>query len=195
LKNNPRKELIIKSARERFARYGFKKTSMNDIAGDLRMGKATLYHYYKTKEEVFNAVIKFELNEFSKELLQLEKNKDQTLNEKLIEYLHIRQKTFDDGSNLTQIQIDAVGLMHLLDEKSPYFSLIESEEKFLFNLLKDHFKKEKYLEEETKPLAQMIARFARGLILMSKVDSKKPANEISIENEWKVFVDKIILGI
>ncbi|MBU2584052.1 MAG: TetR/AcrR family transcriptional regulator, partial [Bacteroidetes bacterium] len=66
MRNNPRKDLIIKSAKERFARYGFKKTSMNDIAADLRMGKATLYHYYKTKEEVFNAVIKFELNEFMK---------------------------------------------------------------------------------------------------------------------------------
>ncbi len=192
MKNNPRKDLIIKSAKERFARYGFKKTSMNDIAGDLRMGKATLYHYYKTKEEVFNAVIKFELNEFSKELSQLEKSKDQTLSEKLTEYLRIRQKTFDDGSNLAQIQIDAVGLMHLLDEKSIYFSLVEAEEKFLFNLLKDHFKKEKFSEEEIKSYVQMIARFARGLILMSKVDSKKPANEFSLENEWKRFVNKVI---
>jgi AcrR family transcriptional regulator len=192
LKNNPRKDLIIKSAKERFARYGFKKTSMNDIAGDLRMGKATLYHYYKTKEEVFNAVIKFELNEFAKELSQLEKNKDLSLNEKLIEYLHIRQKVIEDGSNLAQIQIDAVGLMHLLSEKSVYFSLIDTEEKFLGNLLKDHFKKEKLSENEMKSLVQMIARCSRGLILMSKVDSKNPANEFSIENEWKMFITGLI---
>ncbi|MBU2446328.1 MAG: TetR/AcrR family transcriptional regulator [Bacteroidetes bacterium] len=192
MRNNPRKDLIIKSAKERFARYGFKKTSMNDIAADLRMGKATLYHYYKTKEEVFNAVIKFELNEFMKELSQLEKNKDLSLNEKLVGYLQIRQKTLDDGSNLAQIQIDAVGFMHLLTEKSIYFNLVEAEEKFLQSLLKEHLKKEKFSDEEIRPYVQMIARFARGLILMSKVDSKKTGNEFSIENEWKTFVNGVI---
>ena len=165
---------------------------MNDIAADLRMGKATLYHYYKTKEDVFNAVIKFELNEFTKELSQLEKNKDLSLNEKLVEYLGIRQKILEDGSNLAQIQIDAVGLMHMLTERSIYFNLVEAEEKFLHGLLKEHLKKEKYSEEEIKSHVQMIARFARGLILMSKVDSKKAANEFSIENEWKTFVNNVI---
>lgn len=192
MRNNPRKDLIIKSAKERFARYGFKKTSMNDIAADLRMGKATLYHYYKTKEEVFNAVIKFELNEFMKELSQIEKSKDMDLKGKLTEYIRIRKKTLDDGNNLAQIQIDAVGFMHLLTEKSIYFNLVETEEKFLQSLLKEHLKKEKLTDEEIKSYVQMIARIARGLILMSKVDSKKAANEFSIENEWKVFVNSVI---
>ncbi|MCD6507926.1 TetR/AcrR family transcriptional regulator [Candidatus Poribacteria bacterium] len=55
-----KKELIVKKARELFARYGMKKTTMEDIASACGMGKATLYYYFKGKEDIFRAVIKEE---------------------------------------------------------------------------------------------------------------------------------------
>ncbi len=189
MKDNKRKELIIRSAKERFARYGLKKTSMDNIAADLRMGKATLYYYYRSKEEIYNAVVKHEFDEFQKALVQLEKDKEKSFKEKLFEYFQIRQKTFDDGYNLTQLHIDAVGLMHLLDAKSIYFELISVEENFLKNILTEYFKKEKKSEEEIKAYVGMISKFARGLILMTKVDKKRFETEPNPENEWKTFVE------
>jgi AcrR family transcriptional regulator len=188
LKDNKRKDLIIQSARERFARYGFKKTSMDEIAADLRMGKATLYYYYKSKEEIFEAVVKSEFHEFAKELKSLEKNSEKSLAEKLNDYFQIRQKTFDDGYNLTQLHIDAVGLMHLLEPKSVYFELIKIEEDFLKTILQDHFKKGK-INHELDLYVSMISKFARGMILMTKVDNRKSKESILQGNEWKCFVE------
>jgi len=52
-----KKERILKSAEKLFARFGFRKTTMNEIARDVRMGKSTLYYYFKSKENVLEAVI------------------------------------------------------------------------------------------------------------------------------------------
>ncbi|MFW6389223.1 MAG: TetR/AcrR family transcriptional regulator, partial [Marinilabiliaceae bacterium] len=48
---------ILKSARELFAKFGYRKTTMEDIAQALRKGKSSLYYYFKNKEEIFQAVI------------------------------------------------------------------------------------------------------------------------------------------
>lgn len=49
-----RKEEIIELATRRFLHYGFSKTTMNEIADDVKITKANLYYYYPDK----NALIK-----------------------------------------------------------------------------------------------------------------------------------------
>lgn len=55
--NDEVRELIVQSARKLFARFGFKKTSLDDIAREARKGKSTVYYYFKSKDEIFKAVI------------------------------------------------------------------------------------------------------------------------------------------
>ncbi len=51
---------ILDASRDLFARFGYKKTTMEDIAMALRKGKSSLYYYFKNKEEIFQAVIELE---------------------------------------------------------------------------------------------------------------------------------------
>src|SRR5690606_32495335 len=44
-----RKDQIIEAALKRLAHFGFHKTTMNEIADDLRITKANLYYYYPDK--------------------------------------------------------------------------------------------------------------------------------------------------
>jgi AcrR family transcriptional regulator len=48
-----REKEIIAAAREVFRKYGYKKTTMVDIAKEIDLNQATLYHYFKNKEEIF----------------------------------------------------------------------------------------------------------------------------------------------
>ena len=52
-----RKEEIIEVALKRFMHYGFSKTTMNEIADDLRITKANLYYYYPDKSALITGVI------------------------------------------------------------------------------------------------------------------------------------------
>ena len=57
------REEIISTSQKLFQRYGFQKTTMEDIAKMMGKGKSTLYYYYKSKEEIFEAVILKEAEE------------------------------------------------------------------------------------------------------------------------------------
>ncbi|MCK5833309.1 TetR/AcrR family transcriptional regulator [bacterium] len=55
-----KKENIIESAQKLFSRFGFLKTTVDEIAKAARMGKASLHHYFKSKEDIFREVVKKE---------------------------------------------------------------------------------------------------------------------------------------
>ncbi len=62
------RSLIVDSARMHFSRYGFHKTTMDEIAKHIHKAKGVLYYYFKSKEELFNEVVKQELGFVKTEL-------------------------------------------------------------------------------------------------------------------------------
>lgn len=54
------KEAIVNVARHIFSRFGFKKTTMDEIAIASRKGKSSIYYYFSSKEEIFQAVVEKE---------------------------------------------------------------------------------------------------------------------------------------
>ena len=56
--------LILDAAQNRFARYGLSKVTMDEIAQDIGMCKASLYYYFPTKESIFKEVIAREQDKF-----------------------------------------------------------------------------------------------------------------------------------
>jgi TetR/AcrR family transcriptional repressor of mexJK operon len=53
-----KREKILDAAYQRFLHFGYSKTTMNEIAGDLSMSKALLYYYFPDKSELYVAVMK-----------------------------------------------------------------------------------------------------------------------------------------
>ncbi len=65
------KNLIIESATKYFSKYGFHKTTMDEIAKHIHKAKGVLYYYFKSKEELFNEVLKQELSNVKTELIKI----------------------------------------------------------------------------------------------------------------------------
>ena len=63
------KESIKKAARELFRRYGYKKTSVNEIARRAKIAKATIYKYFDSKELVLHAILMDYIRESVADLL------------------------------------------------------------------------------------------------------------------------------
>jgi len=51
-----KRDLILHAALERFAHYGFRRTSMGDIAQQAGISRAALYLHFRNKEEIFRAL-------------------------------------------------------------------------------------------------------------------------------------------
>lgn len=96
------KELIIEVARDVFSRYGYKKTTMDDIAEGARKGKSSIYYYFKSKEEIYEAVVDAESNMlFDNILSQVEKTAP--ANEKFKLYIFTRLNKIRELNNFYEV--------------------------------------------------------------------------------------------
>jgi AcrR family transcriptional regulator len=115
---------IIKAAAKRFDKHGINKTTLNEIARDLRIGKATLYGYFASKEDIFYSVLDWEGSQYLEEINSIFGKEEVPLRERFLEY-------FRSKENLSQrykLMIDS--LLQVLEDKG-----LEIELKFVKNLL------------------------------------------------------------
>jgi len=64
-----KKAAILEASGLLFAQYGLKKTTIDEIALKAAVSKATLYKYYRNKEEIFSAVCDCEADKLRHEII------------------------------------------------------------------------------------------------------------------------------
>jgi AcrR family transcriptional regulator len=72
------KESIKKAAQDLFRKYGYHKTSVNEIAKRAKIAKATIYKYFDSKELVLHAIVMDYLEQSVQELIH---NQSENLND------------------------------------------------------------------------------------------------------------------
>ena len=83
------KAKLVDVARQLFAKMGVENTTMNDIALASKKGRRTLYTYFKSKEDIYMAVVESELDMLS-DMMKHVAEKNISPDEKMIEMIYTR---------------------------------------------------------------------------------------------------------
>ena len=83
------KAKLVDVARQLFAKMGVENTTMNDIALASKKGRRTLYTYFKSKEDIYMAVVESELDMLS-DMMKRVAEKNISPDEKMIEMIYTR---------------------------------------------------------------------------------------------------------
>ena len=83
------KAKLVDVARQLFAKMGVENTTMNDIALASKKGRRTLYTYFKSKDEIYLAVVESELDILS-DMMKRVAEKNISPDEKLLEMIYTR---------------------------------------------------------------------------------------------------------
>ena len=83
------KAKLVDVARQLFAKMGVENTTMNDIAVASKKGRRTLYTYFKSKDEIYLAVVESELDILS-DVMKRVAEKNISPDEKIIEMIYTR---------------------------------------------------------------------------------------------------------
>jgi AcrR family transcriptional regulator len=114
-KKDLNRETILQIAQEIFSKYGYKKTTLDDIANAVRKGKSSLYYYFSSKEDLFQAVIAKEVD-ILKQALEKVVFRSMDPEEKLREYILTKLATFRDLANLYNALENDVTAIGFIDE-------------------------------------------------------------------------------
>ncbi|OJJ19615.1 hypothetical protein BKI52_22680 [marine bacterium AO1-C] len=178
---------ILKNAKELFRRYGLKKTTMEDIAKSSGKGKSTLYYYFKSKDEIFEAVAKQEMESFIKDL-KVEVLKVSHVQDRLKLFCSLAIKQLREKVNLYQIVFselsNQMGLMHDLREKFKHLEI-----DFLKQILLEGVERQEIVmnTEDVSWFADILSASLRGLELHLVWFEDYPDLEAKLEKMIDMF--------
>ncbi len=156
-----KESLILQAAQKRFDHYGVAKTTMNEIAADIGMSKASLYYYYPDKESLFLAVVQKEMDEFL-ELLTESTKRNEKASKKLKSYISIRHSYFKKLVSIAKM--DELLLTSMKSSYEAYKENLTAKEKELINLIFQQGIKEGEFESfNTKAYADLFVTAMQGL--------------------------------
>jgi AcrR family transcriptional regulator len=90
---------ILSVANKLFSRFGFHKTSMDEIAKIARKAKGSLYYHFASKEELFKEVVSKEIMSLKDQLSVIINNNDLSASDKIKKYLFRRMEILNDAAN------------------------------------------------------------------------------------------------
>ena len=97
--NETTKNKIVNVASKLFGRYGFYKTSMDEIARISRKAKGSLYYHFKSKEELFTEVVAKEIRSMQVQLSVIVTDSSLQADEKIKKYLLKRMEVLYSAAN------------------------------------------------------------------------------------------------
>jgi TetR/AcrR family transcriptional regulator len=195
--NNPKEKEIIEAARNLFAHYGFSKVTMEEIAADVGMGKASLYYYFPKKEDLFKSVIQKEQDLFVEEIENLIRQ-NLTATKKLDNYVSKRLEYFQQLINLATLNVHS-----LVDIKSMFkelFKRFEDQELVLLQKIfeegKDKGEFDKSVTEKTTKIFLHLLQGLRLRIIKSiNINRPEKVDYDELREEMMIFVDIFSRGI
>ncbi len=163
-------ESILDTAKKMFARYGLRKTSLDEVAGMARVAKATIYNYFGTKDRVYLEVLRREANEI------VEKTSSSVAQEvsptdKLVAFARAKFEYMHQAINL--LNLDREGIEKLLPSAETVRNeLFEREVDIIHSILKNGVEKRVFHINNALLAARAIAHAFRGFELNWLVEEK-----------------------
>ncbi len=100
-----RREQILEAARQVFAAQGFHNTRMSDIAQAINVSQGTLYHYFRSKDELFLAVLDV-WNEQIKGIVEQLPQADMAVTDKFWMVNQLAVTFFETGEDLLPVLVE-----------------------------------------------------------------------------------------
>lgn len=155
------KEAIVNVARHIFSRFGFKKTTMDEIAIASRKGKSSIYYYFASKEEIFQAVVEKEASILKQELIKAIGEADSPT-QKLKAHVLVRMGTMEKLANFySAIKDDYLSHLDFIEKIRKKYDLEEIQ--MMQNILNEGVENNIFEIEDTSLAAIAIVTALKGM--------------------------------
>ncbi len=163
-----KKRMILDIATGIFSRYGYAKTSLDEIARQARIAKGTVYYYFPNKEELFISVVTEQAKGF-------------------IETMQSRLKEVEGFENKLRFFMQTP-IKYICDEMPIWLEGLKS---IPFNY-KEHFEKYRNLHRET--MLRMLIDIIRQGVAEGMVSDRISSERLcEVLNDWFLLGDLSVM--
>lgn len=179
-----KRERVFSAAKELFGRFGYRKTTVDEIADRAGLSKRTLYQVFRSKEQILAQLVMYEALTFRRYLLEQIKHLDDPV-KKFRTFCNLSAHYFDENPFLGRVLADDAGLFRpFLDNE---IHLVEDGiREIIVRLLAEGVQKRKFQALDVSATVQCVMVMFRGF-------TYRRAEWRDGNTEWVSFILRAIL--
>lgn len=184
------KQEILLEAQKLFQQFGMKKTTMDEIAASCGKAKSTLYHYFKSKDEVFEAVIKMERMNL-RQLVKSKVEEQKGMVDKIQTYVIEFHKEVCKRANLYRLMKQDFSSLGV--SKKYFLSMMEYEQAYITRILEDGYDSGEYLTPHREDIPWISEMFLASFcgIVQYGLEKEGFYNEEKLERFVNLITPKV----
>jgi len=179
---------ILTLAKKKFERFGFNKTTVDEIAKDASISKRTLYQEFENKEKILEELFMFEALSVRKAILN-QINKITKPTEKLQTYVRLALKYLDQNPFIVSVLHDESGFFAPFLKDKPHI-IEEGIEEIFVGILKEGVQKGVFRKMDEKVVGHCVFLLFKGLTY----GRNSPDHPFGL-NQTNEFIHFIINGV
>ena len=186
--DSEKRNQVLTLAKKRFERFGFNKTTVDEIARDAGISKRTLYQEFESKEQILEELFMFEALSVRKAILnQIKKIVEPA--EKLQTYIRLAIKYLNHNPFIVSVLHDESGFFAPFLRDKPCI-IEQGIEEIIANILKEGVKKGVFRKMDGKVVGRCIFLLFKGLTY----GRSGPARPLGL-NQTSEFIHFVMHGV
>ena len=183
-------ETIYQVALAAFAEFGYRKTTMDDVAGRLHMTKGNLYLYVKNKKDLYHQTVSHALLKWQSKVLEaVERQKDVkrkffTMCFKAVEYLA-------QDAELRQVLVRDPDIFPMFPLKDPFHEINRNSVELIKSILKQGIAEKVFRPVDPERISEVIFMVYKMFIIRMYIKTEKQ----QIHEMFEDTVDLFTLGL
>ncbi len=155
------REQILNAASVVFAKYGYKKVTMDDIGHAIKKGKTAVYYYYTGKEDIFRAIVEREAGLLGESIVS-SVEKGNNAKQKLSLYIHARVSTLQKVSNFYDaMKNDLLDSLEFINQARKNYDRFEVS--LVKNIIDEGNREGAFSVKDSQRVSELIVDILKGL--------------------------------
>ncbi len=182
-------ELLYNTAIPVFARYGYKRTRMEDIAAELNLATGSIYRYVVNKTDLYNRSLAFRLRNWQQSALDAIANISDP-RQKIITFTQAGFNYLQHDSDLRQILID--NPTPLSQQDNPFTEINQDSIKHLKTILNEGINAEVFRPFNVEGIAEVLYALYMTFIIRTYIQPNDIAPDSLLQESFDLFMHGIL---
>ncbi|MFO7560846.1 MAG: TetR/AcrR family transcriptional regulator [Desulfobacterales bacterium] len=161
-------ETVYKAALKVFADFGYKKATVEDIAGQLNMTKGNLYLYVKNKKELYRETVSWALQKWQMRVGEaIEKEVDVKKRFHVMCFKAVEYLSRDD--HFRRVLIHDPDIFPMFPEQDPFEEINRNSVLMIKNILEQGIREKKFRDVDTEKVSEIIFLIYKMFIIRTYI--------------------------
>jgi TetR/AcrR family transcriptional regulator, cholesterol catabolism regulator len=178
--NGEQRSRILEKSAQLFGDRGVEETSLNDIAEQMRLSKATIYHYFVSKEEIYSDIV-IDILERLAVALRAAVSPDDAADHQLQSYMETYAQFLDENFWGFTTVLMGFGGIRQANQRSRALRLREEVREILRDIVRTGIKSGAFRKADPKVTARAIISMLNWMARWYKPDGSKRAAKFAAE--------------